>query len=56
MTLSRSNGQSILLRIGESVKFGMGGKFFLRKRRHLWKETEILIDKGFQIIEDKKSL
>jgi D-alanyl-D-alanine carboxypeptidase (penicillin-binding protein 5/6) len=25
-------------------------------RRHLWKETEILIDKGFQIIEDKKSL
>jgi len=25
-------------------------------RRHLWKETETLIDKGFQIIEDKKSL
>lgn len=25
-------------------------------RRRLWKETEILIDKGFQIIEDKKSL
>ena len=35
MTLSRSNGQSILLRMGESVKFGMGGKFFLRKRRLL---------------------
>ena len=25
-------------------------------RRRLWKETERLIDKGFQIIEDKKSL
>ena len=25
-------------------------------RRRLWKETETLIDKGFQIIEDKKSL
>ena len=26
------------------------------RRRRLWKETETLIDKGFQIIEDKKSL
>jgi D-alanyl-D-alanine carboxypeptidase (penicillin-binding protein 5/6) len=25
-------------------------------RRRLWKETETLLDKGFQIIEDKKSL
>jgi D-alanyl-D-alanine carboxypeptidase len=25
-------------------------------RRRLWKETETLIDKGFQIIEDKKNL
>jgi D-alanyl-D-alanine carboxypeptidase (penicillin-binding protein 5/6) len=25
-------------------------------RKHLWKETEALIDKGFQIVADKKRL
>jgi len=40
----RENEEIIVVLLGSS------------SRRSLWKETETLIDKGFQIIEDKKSL
>jgi D-alanyl-D-alanine carboxypeptidase (penicillin-binding protein 5/6) len=40
----RENQEIIVVLLGSS------------SRRRLWKETETLIDKGFQIIEDKKSL